>query len=137
MEYFSCENLSALCSGYREHCLAQVRELQARLGVGQSSQVLQQVGGVSPLREDAPPPRGDEATPVPKMAERVRLRKLEGSQRQILGSEMAALGVSPLYLLLLGSFYSLFDRHCFALYGIVLHTVHSISEIKTKFCSLL
>lgn len=68
----------------------QVRDLQQRVATSPQSSCGQTPGGSSsPLAEEAAPP------PVAKMAERVRLRRTEppASQRLILGSEMANLGV--------------------------------------------
>ncbi|KAM7315038.1 colorectal mutant cancer protein [Ixodes scapularis] len=83
---------AALASAQEDRDRAQrkVRELQ-----GRQSQQSPQLGANSPMGEEASTLRGEEGAPVAKMAERVRLRKLEGtSQRHILGSEMAALGIS-------------------------------------------
>ncbi|KAK8776955.1 hypothetical protein V5799_029698 [Amblyomma americanum] len=74
----------------RDRCQRKVRDLQQRVATSpQGSCNLALGGSSSPLAEQAVPP-------VAKMAERIRLRKTEppASQRLILGSEMANLGIS-------------------------------------------
>lgn len=74
----------------RDRCQRKVRDLQQRVATSPQSSCSQALGGTSsPLAEQAAPP-------VAKMAERIRLRKTEppASQRLILGSEMADLGIS-------------------------------------------
>lgn len=75
----------------RDRYQRKVRDLQQRVATSPQSSCGQTPGGSSsPLAEEAAPP------PVAKMAERVRLRRTEppASQRLILGSEMANLGIS-------------------------------------------
>ncbi|KAL3234179.1 hypothetical protein MRX96_022696 [Rhipicephalus microplus] len=74
----------------RDRFQRKVRDLQQRVAASPQSSCNQIPGGsASPLTEQA-------AQPVAKMAERVRLRKMEppASPRLILGSEMANLGIS-------------------------------------------
>lgn len=79
----------------RDRAQRKVRELQGRQSQQSCCPGSPQLGPSSPMGEEASTMRGEEGAPVAKMAERVRLRKLEGSsQRHILGSEMAALGIS-------------------------------------------
>lgn len=75
----------------RDRYQRKVRDLQQRAATSPQSSCGQTPGGSSsPLAEEAAPP------PVTKMAERIRLRRTEppASQRLILGSEMANLGIS-------------------------------------------
>lgn len=76
----------------RDRYQRKVRDLQQRVATSPQSSCGPTPGGSSsPLAEEAAPP-----APVAKMAERVRLRRTEppASQRLILGSEMANLGIS-------------------------------------------
>lgn len=93
----------ASCREERDRCQRRVRELQSKLASLQSQSSQGSQTGSSPTRSKSPhinpttgerTPTSREDVPIAKMAERVRLKKVESGDRHILGSEISSLGLS-------------------------------------------
>lgn len=91
------------CREERDRLQRRVRELQAKVNSLQSQSSQGSQAGSSPTRSKSPhinpttgerTPTSREDVPIAKIAERVRLKKMDSGDRQILGSEIACLGVS-------------------------------------------
>ncbi|XP_042898851.1 colorectal mutant cancer protein isoform X2 [Parasteatoda tepidariorum] len=91
------------CREDRDRCQRRVREMQSKLASLQSQSSQGSQTGSSPTRSKSPhinpttgerTPTSREDVPIAKMAERVRLKKVESGDRHILGSEISSLGLS-------------------------------------------
>lgn len=87
----------------RDRLQRRIRELQTKLASLQSQSSQGSQTGSSPTRSKSPhinpttgerTPTSREEVPIAKMAERVRLKKVESGDRHILGSEISSLGLS-------------------------------------------
>ncbi|XP_035209833.1 colorectal mutant cancer protein-like isoform X2 [Stegodyphus dumicola] len=93
----------ASCRDERDRLQRRIREAQSKLASLQSQSSQGSQTGSSPTRSKSPhinpttgerTPTSREDVPIAKMAERVRLKKMESGDRHILGSEISSLGLS-------------------------------------------
>ncbi|GFY75819.1 colorectal mutant cancer protein [Trichonephila inaurata madagascariensis] len=91
------------CREERDRFSRRIREMQSKLASLQSQSSQGSQTGSSPTRSKSPhinpttgerTPTSREDVPIAKMAERVRLKKVESGDRHILGSEISSLGLS-------------------------------------------